>query len=153
MFLFILVTIIAIVLSVLLHMISAQWLLSLWSRNTSLRRWRIAFIIVVFIFVHMIEITIFAVSIGFLVNDGGYGSLTGVDVSDIGSLVYYSAITYTTVGYGDVTPVGDIRLFAAIEALSGMVLVAWTASVIFTVMQRIWREEQMEQAKASAAGD
>ena len=130
MFLFILVTIFAIVLSVLLHMGAAQVLLSLWGHNTSLRRWRVAFIIVVFIIVHMIEITIFAVSIGVLVNDGGYGSLAGVDASDVGSVVYYSAITYTTVGYGDITPIGDIRLFAAIEALSGMVLVACAAVLV-----------------------
>jgi len=72
----------------------------------------------------------------------------GVDAADIGSVIYYSAITYTTVGYGDITPVGDIRFFAAIEALSGMVLVGWTASVIFTVMHRIWRQQQEENARS-----
>lgn len=152
MLLFIFMTILAIVASVLLHLGSAQVLISMWARNASLRRWRVAVIIIAFIIVHMLEIAIFAVSISVLINDGGYGSLNGVDTTDVGSLIYYSAITYTTVGYGDITPVGDIRLFAAIEALSGMVLVAWTASVIFTVMQRIWREEQTEQAKVQGAG-
>lgn len=152
MFLFIIVTIIVIVSSVLFHMIASQRLLSRWARRKSLRRWRVASLIVAFIIVHMIEIAFFAIAITILLNDGGFGSLQGVDVDDWGSVLYYSAITYTTVGYGDITPVGDIRLFAAVEALTGMVLVAWTASVIFTVMQRIRQEELEEQAEASAAG-
>ena len=152
MFLFILVTILAIVASVLLHLGAAQLLITRWRRYTWLVRWRIAIIIVIFIFVHMVEITIFSLAIHTLLADGGYGYLDGVDVKDTGSLIYYSAITYTTVGYGDITPIGDIRLFAAIEALTGMLLVGWTASVIFTVMQHIWREGQSSQAEAQSAG-
>ncbi|UCG25898.1 MAG: two pore domain potassium channel family protein [Chloroflexota bacterium] len=148
MFLFILVTTLAIVASVLLHLGSFQVLVKLWEKNTSLRRWRIAVLIVGFIIVHLIEIAVFSLAIDTLLQDGSFGHLEGVDVESAGSLFYYSAITYTTVGYGDITPIGDIRLFAGVEALTGMVLVAWTASAIFTVTHRTWRAEQAEKTPA-----
>jgi len=135
-----------------MHLVSAQKLMALWERNSKLRRWRIAVLVVAFIVIHMIEIGFFAVAIYILLEDGSFGHLDGADTRNAGSLIYYSAITYTTVGYGDITPVGDIRLFAAIEALTGMVLVGWTASVIFTVMGSIWRAEQAEMAAQNAEG-
>jgi hypothetical protein len=155
MFLFIVVTIAVIIASVLFHLGAAQFLITLWAGHAILKRWRIATLIVAFILVHMVEIGFFAIATFILLNDGSYGSLEGVITSDVGSLYYYSAITYTTVGYGDITPLGDIRLFAATEALTGMVLVAWTASVIFTVMQNIVRQERKEEeeAEAAASGD
>jgi hypothetical protein len=36
------------------------------------------------------------------------------------------------------TPTGDLRLLAAVEVLTGVVLVAWTASFLFLVMQKSW---------------
>ena len=39
---------------------------------------------------------------------------------------YYSATTYTGLGFGDITPTSTLRLFTAIEALTGLVLIAWT---------------------------
>ena len=148
MFLFFIVITLAIIASVLLHLGASQFLITLWAQNRSLRRWRIAVLIVAFIAVHLAEIAFFSLALNTLLQDGHYGYLDGVDVREAGSLFYYSAITFTTVGYGDITPIGDIRLFAAVEALTGMVLVAWTASVIFTVMQRIWQAERAEQSPA-----
>ena len=148
MFLFILVTTLAITASVLLHLGATQVLIPLWQRNNRLMRWRIAVLIVVYIVVHLVEVAFFTLAIDTLLQDGSYGHLEGVQVESARSLFYYSAITYTTVGYGDITPLGDIRVFAAIEALTGMVLVAWTASAIFTVMNRIWRAQQAEEMSA-----
>lgn len=148
MFQFILLTVLATVASVIFHLGAAEALLSRWQREARLKRWRLAILIVGFIVVHLLEAAIFAVVMSILIGSGDYGSLQGVDTNDFGTLLYYSAITYTTVGYGDVTPVGDIRIFAAVEALVGMVLVAWTASVIFTVMMRDKSAAQVEQEQA-----
>lgn len=40
--------------------------------------------------------------------------------------LYFSAETFTTLGYGDVVPHGDLRLLAGIEALNGLLLIGWT---------------------------
>ena len=50
-----------------------------------------------------------------------------------------SAITYTTVGFGDVVPVGPIRFLSGMEALTGFVMIGWTASFTYLEMERFWR--------------
>lgn len=52
--------------------------------------------------------------------------------------LYFSAETYTTLGYGDVLPHGDLRLLAGLEALNGMLLIGWTASYTYLSMERFW---------------
>jgi hypothetical protein len=52
--------------------------------------------------------------------------------------MYFSAITYTTVGYGDLVPLGALRFLAAVESLAGFVLVSWSASFTYLVMERFW---------------
>ncbi|RZA02340.1 MAG: two pore domain potassium channel family protein, partial [Moraxellaceae bacterium] len=46
---------------------------------------------------------------------------------------------FTTLGLGDITPVGAIRFLAGTEALTGFVLVTWSASFTFVEMQRFWK--------------
>ena len=53
--------------------------------------------------------------------------------------VYLSTVTYTTVGYGDLIPQGPLRLLLGVEALSGFLLVTWSASFTYLEMQRNWR--------------
>lgn len=47
-------------------------------------------------------------------------------------------MVYTTVGFGDLIPIGPIRLMAGVEALTGLVMITWSASYTFLEMQRDW---------------
>ena len=51
--------------------------------------------------------------------------------------IYYSFVTLTTLGYGDIIPIGHIRFTAGSEALTGLVLIAWTASFTYLQMQKL----------------
>jgi voltage-gated potassium channel Kch len=53
--------------------------------------------------------------------------------------VYFSFVTFTTLGYGDITLSESWRLLSGIEALNGIILVGWTTAMIFSVVQHIWR--------------
>jgi hypothetical protein len=55
--------------------------------------------------------------------------------------LYFSAETYTSLGYGDVVPTGDLRLLAGVEALNGLLLIGWSASYTFIAMERFWQAE------------
>jgi hypothetical protein len=50
---------------------------------------------------------------------------------------YFSAVTYATIGYGDVTPPADWRLLAAMEGLTGILLCAWSGGLVFAAVQRL----------------
>jgi len=80
---------------------------------------------------HTIEIVIWA---------GAYQIL--MPVNELGSFeeaVYFSFVTFTTLGYGDITLSEGWRLLSGIEALNGILLVGWTTAMIFSVVQNIWR--------------
>lgn len=54
--------------------------------------------------------------------------------------VYFSAVTFTTVGYGDMIPTGPVRFMAGTEALVGLMLITWSASFTYLEMERFWRQ-------------
>ena len=92
---------------------------------------------------HVVEIAVYAIAYGLLVSAGRYGSL-GTDMK-CGDYAYYSFVTFTTLGFGDITPSGPIRFLTCTEALTGAVLITWTASFLFLQMQRHWERTRGEQ--------
>lgn len=88
---------------------------------------------------HIIEIWLFAFGYYFLLHSGKFGSLEGAHFD--GTLLdcsYFSFSTYTSVGFGDIYAIGEIRYLTGLEALIGLVLITWTASFIYFEMQRYW---------------
>jgi ion channel len=53
--------------------------------------------------------------------------------------VYFAFVNYTTLGYGDVTPVQRWRLLGPITAMNGVLLFGWSTAVIFEVLRRTAR--------------
>ena len=93
--------------------------------------------VLIVILAHSLEILLFALGLYALDSSGHYGRLvTTSSEGFFGEFVYFSAITYTTLGFGDITPIGPLRLLAAVEAITGLILSAWTASVIFVGVLR-----------------
>ena len=56
---------------------------------------------------------------------------------DFQSAVYFSAVTYTTTGYGDLVLPERWRLLGAIEALTGILMCGWSTGFFFAVVDRI----------------
>ena len=54
--------------------------------------------------------------------------------------MWWSIITLTTVGYGDVVAQGELRYLGGIESLTGIILITWSASFLFVEMQRNWAD-------------
>jgi hypothetical protein len=53
---------------------------------------------------------------------------------------YFSAVTYTTTGYGDLVLPEDWRLVGAIEALTGILMCGWSTGFFFAVVSRMHRD-------------
>jgi hypothetical protein len=53
--------------------------------------------------------------------------------------VYFAFVNYTTLGYGDVTPVEPWRLLGPITAMNGVLMFGWSTAVIFEVLRRTAR--------------
>jgi len=55
---------------------------------------------------------------------------------DLESSLYFSGVTYTTVGYGDLLLAKDWRLLAPLEALTGILMSGLSVSFFFVVMSK-----------------
>ncbi|MES2368205.1 potassium channel family protein [Thiobacillus thioparus] len=87
---------------------------------------------------HALEMTLYGLTLYFLTKYFGVGALSGPSGHSLASCLYFSAETYTSLGFGDLTPVGQIRMIAGVEALNGLLLIGWSASYTYIAMERFW---------------
>ena len=87
---------------------------------------------------HLVGMAIFGVGIFALLQFPEAGFLSGASDESLMECIYFAAISYSTLGYGDVTPQGPVRLIAAITSLTGFMMITWSASATFLEMQRRW---------------
>lgn len=52
--------------------------------------------------------------------------------------VYFSTVTFTTLGYGDIVLKDDWRVLSGIEAANGIILMGWSTAFLFEVMSQIY---------------
>lgn len=92
---------------------------------------------------HIINIWIFG-AVYHLLCVYGYGTFTGTDIErglyhlDVFGAMYFSAVTYTTLGLGDITPEGALRMIAGVEALTGFIMIGWTVTFTYLAMEKFW---------------
>jgi hypothetical protein len=107
------------------------------------RRQRVVILIFVILCTHAIEIWFFALGYFALLQFEMFGTVEGnVPIATLLDHAYFSGMVYTTVGFGDMVPHGPIRFMAGMEALTGLVMITWSASFTFLEMQRDWPAER-----------
>lgn len=77
---------------------------------------------------HLVEVMVWALTYLWIVPPDQLGSFE--------QATYFSFVTFTTLGYGDVTLGPEWRLLSGIEAMDGILLVGWTTALLFAVLQR-----------------
>mgnify|MGYP000344956457 CR=1 FL=1 len=87
---------------------------------------------------HVIEIWLFAIAYYYMHKAEGWGELSGNFTGSLLDCGYFSFTVYSTVGFGDIEPMGSIRYLTGIESLTGLMLIAWSASFLYLEMQRQW---------------
>lgn len=91
---------------------------------------------------HIVEVWLFGLAFYAMLAAGTFGSLQGNFDGSLVDCVYFSFTNYTTVGYGDIEPVGAIRFLAGLEAITGLSLITWSASFMFMEMTQFWQDEK-----------
>lgn len=89
-------------------------------------------------FAHLVEMVVWGVALFTLVQFASVGALNGDVPITLINCIYFSAETYTSLGFGDVRPDGHLRLLVGLEALNGLLLIAWSASYTYLSMERFW---------------
>jgi hypothetical protein len=67
---------------------------------------------------------------------------------DLESALYFSAITYTTTGYGDLVLPREWRFMGGVEALTGILMCGWSTGFFVAVVNRIHLTTRKRQQHA-----
>ena len=99
---------------------------------------------------HMIAILLYSIMYYLLICYSEQGAMlfdTTIDSSShrAWDFIYFSATTYSSLGYGDIIPTGELRILAMFEVINGLVLIAWSASSAFLAMEKSWQSKKTNQ--------
>ncbi len=67
--------------------------------------------------------------------------LGGDAIARLEDAIYFSSVTYTTLGYGDIVLTGQARFLCSIEAINGMILFGWSTAILLVLVERLWIKE------------
>jgi len=109
-------------------------------------RLRVMLIGVPIFFLHIANIWLYA-GVYFLVENYtalgrivGTARLSGLTLASFFDCLYFSAVTYTSLGLGDLVPTLQMRMLAAAEVLNGLVMIGWTISFTYLTMEKFWSQ-------------
>jgi voltage-gated potassium channel Kch len=85
------------------------------------------------IFLHLIQASIWALVYLFMPSIGQFQSFE--------KAIYFSLVTFTTLGYGEITIESGSRLLSGLEAINGIMMIGWSTAFMFFVYQEIVRTE------------
>lgn len=89
--------------------------------------WRLIRIASWVVFLHLVQITVWAF----------FYALLGA-MPDLTTACYFSAVTYTTTGYGDLVLPEEWRLVGGVEALTGILMCGLSTGMFFAVFSSIF---------------
>jgi hypothetical protein len=65
---------------------------------------------------------------------------------DLQTAFYFSAVTYTTTGYGDLVLPEEWRLVGGVEALTGILMCAWSTGFFMAVVSRVYTSRSRDES-------
>ena len=132
------ISIVLVLLVVLIHYEVLRLTSSLLPRLAIRPRQRILIVILAAFCAHLIEVWLYALAYYLFSGHFGIGSLIGTTEGSFMDYLYFSTETYTSLGYGDVVPLGGLRFMAGIETILGLMMIGWSASFTYLAMEKFW---------------
>lgn len=83
---------------------------------------------------HIVEVAFFGTAFYVSTNVFMNGSFAGVHSMAVIDYYYYAAETYSSLGYGDIYPLGNVRLLASVTPLIGILLLGWSSAFLFSLI-------------------
>ncbi len=61
--------------------------------------------------------------------------------------IYFSLVTFTTLGYGEITINSSGRILAGLEAINGIILIGWSTAFMFSVYQELLKRSHVDRKR------
>jgi hypothetical protein len=104
-------------------------------------RQRVLVVIVACMIGHVLHIALYALTYAILLRFEGFGGIGGVFEGTVTDYIYFSLTSYTTLGIGEIHPFGPVRMIVGVQALNGFLMITWSASFTYLMMQRYWHPD------------
>lgn len=85
---------------------------------------------------HTIAVWAFGIVFYVLAQHMGFGALTGEIDHELIDYVYFSSVSYSSLGLGDVYPTGGLQLLVGVEAITGLILIGWSITFTYLVTDK-----------------
>jgi hypothetical protein len=95
--------------------------------------YQVGVVVVLMFLASLIEVLIWAVA--YLVLNA---------IQGLEQALYFSMVTFTTLGYGDVVLDERWRLLASFEAANGIIMFGWTTAVVMAVVHHVYFRKENE---------
>jgi hypothetical protein len=125
-------------LTVIIHAVGTTWWvqsLDRWHRSSG-RSWQLRALwlvlmstAIVMLLLHVVEVCLWA---------GAYRIFVPGELETFEKALYFSFVTFTSLGYGDISLSSEWRLLSGIESLSGLLAAGLSTALLFAVLQRAW---------------
>lgn len=91
-------------------------------------------------FLHLSEVALGALAMAFALSFPEVGTLQKAYGSAPADLLYLSGINFSTLGYTEMAAAGPVRLLIMLQALSGFMLITWSATLVYSVWGSRYRD-------------
>ena len=106
-----------------------------WKKGRSIKRltriYLVSGVVVMMFLVSVLEVLVWAIT---------YLALNAIQGFE--QALYFSMVTFTTLGYGDVVLAEQWRLLGSFEAANGIIMFGWTTAIVIAAVQRIYFSEK-----------
>lgn len=128
----------AFLVTAVMHLTALKWCSGGMARVPMWPSMRVLAVLTLLFVVHMLQVGVFAIAFALAERGLNLGTFAGEPIKTMLDYYYFSAITYTSLGIGDIFPIGHLRFLTGVEALIGLLLIAWSASFLYAMMNRLW---------------
>jgi len=136
-----------------LHCVVLAWLSGGLLRRAITNHVRILVIVFATFLTHVAEVLLYAIAFTLSVEVLAIATFGGLVVTEPLDYLYFSIVTFTSLGLGDVFPESHPRFLAGVEALNGLLLIAWSGSLIYLTMGRLWHWERCAEPDCRTGSD
>jgi hypothetical protein len=103
------------------------------SRRRLNRLIKVGWVVLIMYLVSIMEVLVWAVA--YVVLDA---------IEELEKALYFSMVTFTTLGYGDVVLDKGRRFLASIEAVNGIIMFGWSTAILIAAVERVYYRREAD---------